>query len=142
MIAISDIILLTVSSAVLAVALVRSNGSDSSAQNYKPQTPSTSISQTANQSTSQTDNNTEITQTGASTTEPANSEVNTGNASNTTETPVQPATPEFVTYTVQSGDSLSRIAEQFNTSVSELQTINDLSSTRILVGQILLYRKN
>ena len=41
------------------------------------------------------------------------------------------------TYTVVSGDSLSEIASQYNTSVDELMRINNLSSTTIYIGQIL-----
>lgn len=43
------------------------------------------------------------------------------------------------TYMVEEGDSLSRIANRFNTSVSTLQQINDLQGTLIRVGQTLRY---
>ena len=42
-------------------------------------------------------------------------------------------------YVVQSGDSLSLIAEQYNTSVSLLQQINSLDGTVIQIGQTLQY---
>lgn len=47
-------------------------------------------------------------------------------------------TPD-VNYTIQSGDSLSAIASRFNTSVSQLVQLNQLSDAhRIRVGQVLL----
>lgn len=149
MIAISDIVLLTVSSAVLAVALIRANGPDTPATNYKPQASSESTvnagtvtsGQSNDQSSLQTD------QTGdqsAATSTTLNSTTATDSTATTTSTDTttqsnQAVTPLYATYTVQSGDSLSKIAAQFGTSVSELQALNDLSSTRILVGQELRY---
>lgn len=41
------------------------------------------------------------------------------------------------TYTVKSGDSLWSIARKYDTSVSELQNLNNLSSTILQVGQLL-----
>ncbi len=40
-------------------------------------------------------------------------------------------------YTVKSGDSLSKIAAQFNTTVKALQSANNLKTDRIRVGQTL-----
>jgi LysM repeat protein len=40
-------------------------------------------------------------------------------------------------YVIQSGDTLSKIAKQFGTSVSTLQQLNGLSSDRIYTGQTL-----
>ncbi|WP_196493765.1 LysM peptidoglycan-binding domain-containing protein [Ornithinibacillus caprae] len=42
-----------------------------------------------------------------------------------------------MTYTVVAGDSLSVIAKRFNTTVGEIQSINNLTSDRIFVGQQL-----
>src|SRR5699024_5868280 len=40
-------------------------------------------------------------------------------------------------YTVKSGDTLSHISRVYNTSVSELKRLNNLSSDTIYVGQTL-----
>ncbi|WP_251554812.1 LysM peptidoglycan-binding domain-containing protein [Neobacillus muris] len=49
--------------------------------------------------------------------------------------PVQPA--ETVTYTVVSGDSLSVIAQRYNTTVTAIKTANGLTTDAIYVGQKL-----
>jgi LysM repeat protein len=41
------------------------------------------------------------------------------------------------TYTIKSGDSLSLIAKNYNTSVTELKTINNLTTDIIYIGQVL-----
>ncbi|WP_019414888.1 LysM peptidoglycan-binding domain-containing protein [Paenisporosarcina sp. TG20] len=52
--------------------------------------------------------------------------------------PSQPVTPtNTTTYTVKSGDTLSKIALQFKTSVSSIQQLNNISSHMIHPGQVL-----
>jgi LysM repeat protein len=41
------------------------------------------------------------------------------------------------TYRIKKGDSLWLIARKFNTNTKKLQRINNLTSTRLYVGQIL-----
>jgi LysM repeat protein len=46
-----------------------------------------------------------------------------------------------VVYRVRRGDTLSRIARMFGTSVSSIKTLNQLSSDRINVGDRLTVRR-
>ena len=46
-------------------------------------------------------------------------------------------TPTGNTYTVKSGDSLYKIAQANNTTVNELVSLNNLSSTSLSIGQVL-----
>ncbi|MCB0325934.1 MAG: LysM peptidoglycan-binding domain-containing protein, partial [Bdellovibrionales bacterium] len=50
------------------------------------------------------------------------------------------AAADELTYTVQSGDRLGSLAQQFNVSVSQIQSWNDLDSDLIRVGQELVIR--
>lgn len=45
---------------------------------------------------------------------------------------------DYITYVVQRGDSLSKIASEFNTDVNTIKRINNLSSNIIQIGQQLL----
>ncbi len=48
-----------------------------------------------------------------------------------------PETPNENEYTVVSGDTLSKIANQFNTTVNELITYNNLPTTILSIGQVI-----
>ncbi len=53
------------------------------------------------------------------------------------ETPTDPSPPVTSDYTVISGDNLYSIARKFNTSVSELKSLNNLNSDILSIGQVL-----
>lgn len=46
------------------------------------------------------------------------------------------------TYTVKSGDTLYKIANQFGLSVNELKSINNLSTNNLSIGQVLKVKKD
>lgn len=58
---------------------------------------------------------------------------NDNNTNNTT----QSSNANVSTYTVQTGDTLAKIASKFNTTVDNLKALNNLSSNLIYVGQVL-----
>lgn len=53
--------------------------------------------------------------------------------------PIQEETPpaQSNTYTVKSGDTLYKIAREYNTTVGELISLNNLTTTSLSIGQIL-----
>ena len=50
------------------------------------------------------------------------------------------STNNYITYTVQSGDTLYSIAKRYNITVDELKRINNLSTNMISIGQVLKIR--
>ena len=50
-------------------------------------------------------------------------------------------TPEVITYTVKSGDSLYSIATKYKITVDELKSINNLTSNILQIGQVLTITK-
>ena len=46
-------------------------------------------------------------------------------------------TPSYIEYTVQPGDSLWRIASQYDTTVDALMNLNGLTSDLLMIGQVL-----
>ena len=46
--------------------------------------------------------------------------------------------PSNKEYTIKSGDTLSEIAKKFNTSVSEIKKINNVTSDLIIAGKTLI----
>lgn len=56
----------------------------------------------------------------------------------TTTTPdTTPPTDNYISYTVKSGDSLYSIARNYNTTVDDIKTLNNLTSNLLSIGQIL-----
>ena len=56
------------------------------------------------------------------------------------ENPNQTINTESIFYTVQTGDSLSKIATKYNTTVDNLKKINNLTTNNLSVGQTLLLK--
>jgi len=54
----------------------------------------------------------------------------------------EPADRPYLTHVVRSGDSLSEIASDYNTSVRELRELNGISGSTIYIGQEILYPAN
>lgn len=48
----------------------------------------------------------------------------------------------YITYTVEAGDSLSKLARLYNTTVDEIKRINNLTSNTIVIGEELLLPNN
>ncbi|MDD2435683.1 MAG: LysM peptidoglycan-binding domain-containing protein [Bacilli bacterium] len=52
--------------------------------------------------------------------------------------PTTPPESEYITYRVEAGDNLYSIARRYNTTVSEIMTLNNLTSNALSIGQELL----
>lgn len=50
---------------------------------------------------------------------------------------VNPGTGDYSTYIVKTGDTLYSISRMFNMSISEIRTLNNLSSDSLYIGQVL-----
>ncbi len=149
MIAKSDLVILAVSSSLLAVAVYRW---DQNTRNVDTSTvlANTRVEQTATTlNTNDTVLDTAVTTAATQdTTTPVTGQVVEIQdapavatiAVETTE-PAQPET-QLLTHVVRSGDSLSEIAAQYDTSVGELRRINGISGSTIFIGQEILYPSN
>src|SRR5699024_5550529 len=68
-------------------------------------------------------------------TEPTNKKSSTSSSSSSSSNGIH-------TYTVKAGDTLSRIAQQHNVSINDLIKLNNLNSTLIYPGNVLVVSKN
>ena len=48
-----------------------------------------------------------------------------------------PTTKDYLDYTVQSGDSLYKIAQKFNTTVNDIMKLNNITTSLLQIGQQL-----
>lgn len=56
--------------------------------------------------------------------------------------PSKEGNDNYITYTVEAGDSLSKLARVYNTTVDEIKRINNLTSNTIVIGEELLLPNN
>ena len=52
-----------------------------------------------------------------------------------------PKTDDYITYFVRTGDTLNNIANKFNTTIDEIMRINNLNTTDVTIGQLLIIDK-
>lgn len=142
----SDLVILAVSSSLLAVAVYRW---DQNTRNVDTSTvlANTRVEQTAPAVTSAATLNTETPLTAQVTAQVTEQVVEVQEAPIVATIAVEPseiAEPEtqLLTHVVRSGDSLSEIAAQYDTSVGELRRINGISGSTIFIGQEILYPSN
>jgi len=140
MISLSDAVLMVAATALLIMGVFRWQGN----MNVNPviATPS-SINQPASSSNSvqgatQNNQNTNAARVVTDNTPTTVSDVANDNTTASDNNAVDDL-PALGTYSVQAGDSLSRIAITFGTSVEALQEINEIEGTLIRVGQELFY---
>jgi len=140
MISLSDAVLMVAATALLIMGVFRWQGN----MNVNPviATPS-SINQPASSSNSvqgatQNNQNTNAARVVTDNTPTTVSDVANDNTTANDNNAVDDL-PALGTYSVQAGDSLSRIAITFGTSVEALQEINEIEGTLIRVGQELFY---
>lgn len=138
----SDLIILAVSSSLLAVAVYRW---DQNTRNVDTSTvlANTRVEQNAPAVTTAATQNTETSLT-AQVTEQVVEVQEAPIVATIAVEPSETAEPEtqLLTHVVRSGDSLSEIAAQYDTSVGELRSINGISGSTIFIGQEILYPSN
>ena len=145
MIAKSDLIILVVSSTLLGVAVYRWD------QNTRNVDTSTVLANTQVAATESVADPVTATAAGSSgalvTNQSADSLIADGVDTPTTtivveEPEVIEAASPFLIHTVRAGDSLSEIADTYNTSVQALREANGISGSTIFIGQEILYPSN
>lgn len=148
MIAKSDILILTIASALLAFTFTRSVSVQPTLSTASSQTGSmakTRAQQAAEQQSVVVDSAPASNQTVSDTSATTLSQTTTNDlnesaiASNDFQQPEIIREAAFKTHVVKSGEYLSLLAQRYNTSVSTLQELNDLKGSTIYVGQRLVY---
>ena len=144
MIAKSDLIILVVSSTLLGVAVYRW---DQNTRNVDTSTVLANTQVAATESVADTVTATAAGSSGALVTnQSADSLIADGADTPTTivveEPEVTEAASPFLIHTVRAGDSLSEIADTYNTSVQALREANGISGSTIFIGQEILYPSN
>jgi len=140
----SDLIILVVSSTLLGVAVYRWD------QNTRNVDTSTVLANTQVAATESVADPVTATAAGSSgalvTNQSADSLIADGVDTPTTivveEPEVIEAASPFLIHTVRAGDSLSEIADTYNTSVQALREANGISGSTIFIGQEILYPSN
>jgi len=140
----SDLIILVVSSTLLGVAVYRWD------QNTRNVDTSTVLANTQVAATESVADSVTATAAGSSgalvTNQSADSLIADGVDTPTTivveEPEVIEAASPFLIHTVRAGDSLSEIADTYNTSVQALREANGISGSTIFIGQEILYPSN
>ena len=154
MIAKSDLIILVVSSTLLGIAVFRwdqnTRNVDTStvlantrvvaptAGTNSENSGSTTVSVTADQNTQQAPTSEQT----VSQNDEAPVSVNEPVAVVAEEPETVETATTFLVHVVRSGDSLSEIAVEYDSSIRELQQLNNITGTQINIGQEILYPAN
>ncbi len=151
MISVSDIVILAASSTLLAVAMARTDLSGDSLATTPVVMSSYSTTDfdtndvkepaivSADQIDVSTLNSASEIETTANAAAGATTTVSAGAETTAFKEPEIIREAKFNTHVVRSGEYLSLLAQRYNTTVSELMALNNLTSSTILVGQSISY---